>query len=91
MTLLMGMTLPYDEKKYQELLKSKVNVVPGLSMENLYDHLNELEIRHSYDPKEVLLDLKFALMEVLGKIPRPEEQTPEAEGKKEEEKKEASQ
>lgn len=89
MTLLMGMTLPYDEKKFQELLKSKQNVVPGLSIENLYDHINELEIKHNYDHKEIVRDLKYVLMEAIGKIVEPQkeegqaEEQPKAENKQE--------
>lgn len=66
--LLIGLLQPYDEKKADQMIKEKIPVILGVSLENLYNHLNFLEVQHSNNKDLVLSHLKHSLMLTTGLI-----------------------
>lgn len=72
--LLVGLLQPYDEKKAEQMIKDKTPVILGVSLENLYNHLNFLEVQHNNNKDLVLSHLKHSLMITTGLILEEEQE-----------------
>ena len=63
-----GIIEQFDENKIKKMVETKTPFRYGIIVDSLLDEINVLEIKHQYQFNLILMDLKFQLMEFLGKV-----------------------
>jgi activator of 2-hydroxyglutaryl-CoA dehydratase len=72
--IMVGLLLPYTEKKITELQQKKEPVLLGVSLENLFKYINYLEVQHKNNRDLVIANLKENLMYATGLLLDEEQQ-----------------